>query len=543
MGLIGGFVVIRENEPTDYTLGRSQKPVKVGRQYYAVLQDWSPEPIDDVWDDMSHDRMKWIGHQIDSDDAQDCIQSNIAPLFGVIKQNTHLVNQKGWYNQKDIRERPSRLPLTNFAIKEEENLLLRLVNGAYGQAYYVWVEEHDIWIVAMDGVSIEPIQVDSVLINTGERYDLLIVGLSRPKRSVYRFIIETFDDFITNVTAREFTKNYGLANLRYDEAKINGKGWNFTQTNDGNEVDWAHQKCTKEMPCQVLNCPHSEPFIGLALNYRCITIDQLKNNDGPLSQDPEILQATHFPKGKFHEIFLNAHAGFNGWYYKMPMGIPYFNQQQMDRIAPPCDPLKCDRYKHVFDCQCFHHYEFQLGDIVQIVVSTGANMPHTFHVHGTKFYVMKTGLMALNRSFTSDLECSARPCLEHKWSKDNWRNGNVPGMSKNPPLRDTVIVPNLGYMVLRFRATNPGWFFAHCHLLLHNLGGMSFAFRVGTNEQMPIPPPNYPRHCGIYDGESDWNSVEKTQDHNSGKRFTQSWNLSLACLFFTILVYKCMFLK
>lgn len=146
---------------------------------------------------------------------------------------------------------------------------------------------------------------------------------------------------------------------------------------------------------------------------------------------------------------------------------------------------------------------------------------------------------------------------------------------QNPPLRDTVIVPNLGYMVLRyifiivhswlgsinlgaliinkigiisslvsrFRATNPGWFFAHCHLLLHNLGGMSFAFRVGTNEQMPIPPPNYPRHCGIYDGESDWNSVEKTQDHNSGKRFTQSWNLSLACLFFTILVYKCMFLK
>jgi hypothetical protein len=50
-----------------------------------------------------------------------------------------------------------------------------------------------------------------------------------------------------------------------------------------------------------------------------------------------------------------------------------------------------------------------------------------------------------------------------------------------------------------FRADNPGWYFAHCHVLMHNMGGMAFALRIGRRDEMPAPPPNFPLGCGIYE--------------------------------------------
>jgi hypothetical protein len=51
----------------------------------------------------------------------------------------------------------------------------------------------------------------------------------------------------------------------------------------------------------------------------------------------------------------------------------------------------------------------------------------------------------------------------------------------------------------RFKANNPGWWFAHCHLLMHSMDGMNFAFRVGKEKEIPSPPKGFPHQCGIYE--------------------------------------------
>jgi hypothetical protein len=51
----------------------------------------------------------------------------------------------------------------------------------------------------------------------------------------------------------------------------------------------------------------------------------------------------------------------------------------------------------------------------------------------------------------------------------------------------------------RFRADNPGWWFAHCHFLIHHIKGMAFAFRIGEHSQIPKPPVGFPHSCGIYE--------------------------------------------
>lgn len=44
------------------------------------------------------------------------------------------------------------------------------------------------------------------------------------------------------------------------------------------------------------------------------------------------------------------------------------------------------------------------------------------------------------------------------------RKDGIPNVSvKNPPYKDTVVLPYPGYVRLRFRADNPGFWLFHCH--------------------------------------------------------------------------------
>lgn len=52
----------------------------------------------------------------------------------------------------------------------------------------------------------------------------------------------------------------------------------------------------------------------------------------------------------------------------------------------------------------------------------------------------------------------------------------------NPVKKDTIYIPRMGYVVLRFKADNEGLWFFHCHILMHHAAGMAMAFQVGGNE-------------------------------------------------------------
>ena len=58
------------------------------------------------------------------------------------------------------------------------------------------------------------------------------------------------------------------------------------------------------------------------------------------------------------------------------------------------------------------------------------------------------------------------------------QNGTLKRNLDNPPIKDTVMIPNGGYAVVRFVADNPGTWMVHCHLELHSAIGMSFLMKV-----------------------------------------------------------------
>lgn len=72
----------------------------------------------------------------------------------------------------------------------------------------------------------------------------------------------------------------------------------------------------------------------------------------------------------------------------------------------------------------------------------------------------------------------------------------------NPPVKDTVTVPVGGYTIFRFVADNPGTWMLHCHLNFHSEIGMALLVKIGSVEDVPKPPLNWPQ-CGNFDYHKD----------------------------------------
>jgi hypothetical protein len=420
---------------------------------------------------------------------------------GSVPMSSFLMGDKGWHNNEDQRTRPSKLPLATYLISKGEDILMRFVNGGVAQEILIWLEGHQFTIVAADGVEVKPVTVDALVIYSGERYDVIIHGLKNPDRKVYRFILETMESIHWNWGPYEPFKSLG--NLEYDN--VNGSA--------GDEVDWEHSNCTLESKCLIFNCPFGR--FADKYPFECFSPHLLENVKEV--QDEELIKADKFDKN-FDERFINMHfdSHVDGYMFAKPHGMPYYYNDRLDDIAVKCDPKKCDRANHAkYDhtCDCFIHYYFKLNSIVQMTIynmgdggKAGTGYSHPFHMHGTHFAVMKIGYPdyfphnGTIKSMNKDLPCEdvSKRCLDLKWTNQTWLNGKIDGMQKAPSYRDTILIPTGGYTVIRFRADNPGWWFAHCHLMLHHMGGTAFAFRIGEHDDVPKPPPNFPRFCGIF---------------------------------------------
>lgn len=98
-------------------------------------------------------------------------------------------------------------------------------------------------------------------------------------------------------------------------------------------------------------------------------------------------------------------------------------------------------------------------------------MTHPLHFHGYAFQVIDIG--------TIDQYGSGR--------------GYFANATHLPVVKDTVAIPCAGFVRLRFRACNPGYWLIHCHFEFHAHSGLRAVIKVGDRKNMPPPPSNFPR--------------------------------------------------
>ena len=89
-----------------------------------------------------------------------------------------------------------------------------------------------------------------------------------------------------------------------------------------------------------------------------------------------------------------------------------------------------------------------------------ASPPHPIHLHGYKFNVLKSGT-------SDDILCSDDKCATMEWADESWYGGNIPGLNlANPVVKDTVPVYGGSYVVVRFRANNPGMYTTYTYIII-----------------------------------------------------------------------------
>lgn len=96
------------------------------------------------------------------------------------------------------------------------------------------------------------------------------------------------------------------------------------------------------------------------------------------------------------------------------------------------------------------------------VLENVPNVPHPIHLHGHDFLVL--GASATGAGLFTDAD------------KASLR-------SANPTRRDVTMLPGGGWLVLAFRADNPGNWLMHCHIAWHVSGGMAVDFLERVPEQ------------------------------------------------------------
>jgi FtsP/CotA-like multicopper oxidase with cupredoxin domain len=143
----------------------------------------------------------------------------------------------------------------------------------------------------------------------------------------------------------------------------------------------------------------------------------------------------------------------------------FINHTSWTPQSPPLIDLSRSEYD-LYQLVPFITYKKSQPLWVDIVLNNLDDDNHPFHLHGYSPYILQS--YASGSRFGS-------------WNP--FVSTEPPGGAlnlANPVSRDTFIVPRKGYVVLRFRADNPGLWLFHCHVLWHLGSGMAMGIEVGN---------------------------------------------------------------
>jgi len=111
-------------------------------------------------------------------------------------------------------------------------------------------------------------------------------------------------------------------------------------------------------------------------------------------------------------------------------------------------------------------------------------------MHGHRHVVLAEKFPTYNSSTgqiiraNTDISCGFDVlCAHPQWSSSRPRYGDV----TNPVIKDAIVIPIGGYVVLQFKTNNPGYWMLHCHMDMHMLSGMTTVFKIAPDRFPAIP--------------------------------------------------------
>ena len=436
--------------------------------------------------------------------------------IGPVPYFSGLINGKGRHvkvGQYDETVNYTQSRLSVFAVSNDETYRFRMIGGQGLFAFLVSIDEHTLTVIATDGMPVQPVEVQYIIIHAGERYDFLLNTKSADETSsTSNFMIRAVTLEADQQAGRLLTmQHFAEAILHYGSPDDEIPSTMY-ESIESNSTPFS-QTCNDTNRCLVLNCP----FLAFpqAQNLDCFHINNLEllvpppEEDLPdIQVDPDANVFVNFGfEGVAESPSINARTN------TLPseaLALLDASQLSVLQEAEFCKGLDEDRMcsnasKSVVnsDCACVHAIEIPFNKSIQFVISAVAPDPtmtglvdasHPVHLHGHHFHVvdMQFGnysdgkLIATN----DDINCgSSDSCNNPSWKpgRGYGNQGQTGKIPRTAPLKDTIIVPAGGYVVVYITSDNPGYWFMHCHIEIHQLQGMATVIAEAIDE-LGTPP-------------------------------------------------------
>ena len=461
-----------------------------------------------------------------------------------------LINGKGKHPDNKYPYLKSRLSV--FSVDPGQVYRFRLIGSINNYAFRFSIDEHQLWVVGTDGHWVEPVPADYIAIQSGERYDFLLITESNPTKNNFWMRAEALEidqpegvDPATNPPYRLMLDRAAESILHYNSPRVSPPTSREYVCIKENSVP-RNSTCTSSSPCKMMNCPWN---IHRAYNLECTYADSLRLL---LPSEEYILpKATpdHVHFFQFATEGVKSLSSVNGrrtLYPSVPPKLTVGDQESQEIYEREyCKNLDnrtlCLGATGTVinpDCQCVHMRNLTYQKSYRFVLTVAGprgTFSHPVHMHGHSFFVVKIGLPPMNQTtgyancFSNDIECDRMypnntgrcgyvtdrqngdyTCPITKWATGReytypsaTTNGNVPTptasgkIDPRTPRKDTVIVPAGGYAIIDVLTDNPGIWFMHCHVENHAVEGMAVVLNEAQSNQNPSPQAM--RQCGNFE--------------------------------------------
>ncbi|KAK3597532.1 hypothetical protein CHS0354_018130 [Potamilus streckersoni] len=421
-----------------------------------------------------------------SADTDNAMETSIHEDADMIMHHNHIKQEEGSQSTYHLANMSTSnvkfTPHAVFRVKQGMKYRFRFIsNGVVNCPLQVYIDDHMLTVIATDGEDIEPYLTKAVNMYSGERYDI-VVHASQPVGNYWIRVVGMSDcDLDLETTSQTAILSYETS--REELPKKDESEYTFIQDFVLNSVDPGrghHHNSVAEMKSAKPEFHH---------------LRRVPDHKFYLAMDFNRVNNHHYLHEDFYPLnhMINRHHGDHA-NHLMAMQINHISY-----TAPHTPPLT--QYKdipeHLFCnessvhrdcntvfCECTHRIKVGVGHMVEMILigeSINGEGNHPMHLHGHQFWVL--GMKKLNTSIR-------RHEIEEMDAKDL-----LPRNYETAIKKDTVLVPDGGYTIIRFHAENPGFWLFHCHVEFHMVMGLALVIQVGEVYEMPQPPASFPR-CG-----------------------------------------------
>lgn len=285
------------------------------------------------------------------------------------------------------------------------------------------IDEHPMFVYAVDGAYIEPQLVEAITVTNGDRYSVM-VKLDKPGDYTVRFASTTTAQMLTGYGTLSYTTEGGATTVSKNQTDsvpyINDVGVNTTAS-----VRFFDQAAMRSYPPDFVS-PVADQTFKLAMRVAGASYNWALNSTiYPMQLDNETPLLFHPHPNEHNNVTISTRNGT--WVDLIFMAVTF--------------PMP----------------------------------PHPIHKHGNKMWLIGQGDGAFNYSSVAEAMVAMPDAF------------NLVNPPKRDGLATPVATTGPAWMAVRYHVTNPGAWFMHCHIQSHMLGGMSMAIQDGVDEWPEVP--------------------------------------------------------